>query len=206
MLVSVLTIMVITSQNLKAQFEYGLHAGMNLETQAKLGQLWNNCDFYQGYLLGGFVEYKPFKNISFQTELNYQKKGDKSVSTVEGVSSVTRREFNYLSVPLLLKTTIHDAGLGDKFDLTFFAGPYAGYLTTANSRLKTGDSVTTKDIDNEAEKFDMGTVFGGGIKYKLGNGAAIIAELRYEMGLSKIDKQDQDLRNKGAGITIGYRF
>ena len=109
MLVSVLTIMVITSQNLKAQFEYGIHAGMNLETQAKLGQLWNNCDFYQGYLLGGFVEYKPFKNISFQTELNYQKKGDKSVSTVEGVSSVTRREFNYLSVPLLLKTTIHDA-------------------------------------------------------------------------------------------------
>jgi len=206
MLVSVLTIMIITIQNTNAQFEYGVHAGMNLQTQAKLGQLWNNCDLYQGYLIGGFIEYKPFNSISFQAEVNYQKKGDKTISTVEGVNSVIKREFNYLSVPLLVKTTVHDAGLGDRFDLTFFGGPYAGYLTSANAKLKVGGNTTSEDIKNEAEKYDMGVVFGSGIKYKLGNGAAIIAELRYEMGLSKIDKQDQDLRNKGAGITIGYRF
>ena len=61
-------------------------------------------------------------------------------------------------------------------------------------------------MDYLAEKTDWGIVFGGGISYKLANGGAILAELRYEMGLSKVDKQDTDLRNKGMGLTIGYRF
>jgi len=26
------------------------------------------------------------------------------------------------------------------------------------------------------------------------------------MGLNRIDNQDKDLRNKGMGITLGYRF
>jgi hypothetical protein len=206
MLVSALTLMIISVQSLQAQFEYGVHAGMNLETQAKLGQLWDNCDLYQGYLLGGFIEYKAFKNISFQTELNYQKKGDKTISKVEETNSVTKREFNYLSVPLLIKTTVHDSGLGERYDLSFFAGPYAGYLTSANSKVKLGGTTSNENIENVAEKFDTGVVLGGGVKYKLGNGGAIIAELRYEMGLSKIDKKDPDLRNKGIGITLGYRF
>jgi hypothetical protein len=205
-LLTVLTAMAFTCQNLQAQFEYGVHAGLNLQTQAKLGQLWNNCDLYQGYTAGGFFEYKAFKNISLQTELNYQKKGIKDISTVEGIESTTRREFNYLSIPVLVKGTIHDPGLGVRFDLTLFAGPYAGYLTSANSKLKSGGSTTTEDIENEAEKYDMGAIFGIGVNYKLGNGGAIVTELRYEMGLSQVDRQDQDLRNKGAGVTIGYRF
>jgi opacity protein-like surface antigen len=205
-LLTLLTAMAFTCQNLQAQFNYGLHAGLNLQTQAELGQLWNNCELYQGYTAGGFLEYKAFKNISFQTELNYQKKGDKEISTVEGIESTTRREFNYLSVPVLIRGTINDPGLGDKFELTFFAGPYAGYLTSASSKLKSGGSTSTEDIENEAEKYDMGAIFGCGVNYKLANGAAIVAELRYEMGLTQVDKQDKDLRNKGAGITIGYRF
>jgi hypothetical protein len=205
-LFAALTTMLLTSQNLQAQLKYGLHAGGNLETQAELGELWNNCEIYQGFLFGGFLEYGVGKNLSLQTELNYQKKGEKINSTVEGVKSVTRREFNYLSVPLLVKGTFHDAGLGEKWDLTFFAGPYAGYLTSAHSKLKVGNSTTPLDIDNQAEKADLGAILGGGVIYKMSNGGAIVADLRYEMGLTKIDNQNPDLRNKGMGLTIGYRF
>jgi hypothetical protein len=81
-----------------------------------------------------------------------------------------------------------------------------GILTSANSNIKTGTITTPVDIDNQAEKTDWGVIFGGGVSYKLGNGGAILAELRYEMGLSKVDKQNPDLRNKGMGLTIGYRF
>jgi hypothetical protein len=201
-----LSAMLLTCQTLQAQIKYGLHAAGNLETQAELGQLWNNVDLYQGFLIGGFLEYNAGDHLSFQTELNYQKKGAKITSNLDGSESVQRKEFNYLSVPLLIKGNIHDPGLGDKFDLSFFTGPYIGFLTSANSNIKTDKIATSVDMDYLAEKTDWGIVFGGGISYKLANGGAILAELRYEMGLSKVDKQDTDLRNKGMGLTIGYRF
>ena len=191
---------------LQAQIKYGIHAAGNLETQAAFGQLWNNVDLYQGYSVGGFLNYNVDNKLSLQTELNYQKRGSKISSTIEGSKSVTRREFDYLSVPLLVKGTFHDPGLGDKCDLTFFTGPYMEFLTSANSNVKTGTISSTTDIDNQAEKTSWGVMFGGGVSFKLNNGRAIIAELRYEMGLSKVDKQDPDLRNKGMGITIGYQF
>lgn len=201
-----LTAILFTCQNLQAQVKYGVHTGGNIETQAELGQLWNNCEIYQGFLIGGFLEYGVMKNVSLQTELNYQKKGEKVNSTVEGIKTVTRREFNYLTVPLLIKGIVPNAGLGDKWDVTFFAGPYAGFLTSANSKLKSGDKTVSANIDNEAKQADFGAIIGGGVNYELSNGGAIVAELRYEMGLSVIDNLNSDLRNKGLGITIGYRF
>jgi hypothetical protein len=201
-----LTAILFTCQNLQAQVKYGVHTGGNIETQAELGQLWNNCEIYQGFLIGGFLEYGVMKNFSLQTELNYEKKGEKVNSTVEGIKTVTRREFNYLTVPLLIKGIVPNAGLGDKWDVTLFAGPYAGILTSANSKLKSGDKTVSANIDNEAKQADFGAIFGGGVNYELSNGGAIVAELRYEMGLSEIDDLNSDLRNKGLGITIGYRF
>lgn len=198
--------MLFTCQSLQAQFKYGVHAGMNLETQAELGQLWNNVDLYQGYMIGGFLEYKVVNKLSFQTELNYQKKGMKYNSIIEGPKSVIRREFNYLSVPFLIKGNFHDEEFGENWDFTLFTGPYVGYLTSANSKLKAGNTTTSIDIDNQAEKTDWGVILGGGVSYKLMKGGSIVAELRYEMGLNKVDKYDPDLRNKGMGLTLGYRF
>jgi hypothetical protein len=198
--------MLLTCQTLQAQIKFGAHAAANLETQADLGQLWNNVDLYQGFLIGGFLEYNTNSKLSLQTEINYQKKGSKISSTFEGTESVLKREFDYLTVPVLVKINVHDAGLGDKCDLSLFTGPYMGFLTSAYSNLKTGNTTTRIDIDNQAEKTDWGAILGVGVSYKLNNGNAIIAELRYQMGLSKVDKQDPDLRNKGMGLTIGYRF
>jgi len=201
-----ITAMLFTCQTMQAQLKYGIHAAANLETQAALGQLWNNVDLYQGFLVGGFLEYKAGNLLSLQTEINYQKKGSKITSNLVGTESVVRREFNYLSIPVLVKGTIHDSGLGDKWDISFFTGPYMGFLTSANLNLKTGNITTKTDIDGQAEKTDWGVIFGGGVSYKINNGCAIIAELRYQMGLSKVDKEDTDLRNKGMGLTLGYRF
>jgi hypothetical protein len=201
-----IAVLLLTCQTMQAQLKYGIHAAANLETQAKLGQLWNNSDLYQGFLIGGFLDYKVGNTISLQTELNYQKKGEKYTSTSEGSESTVRREFDYLTVPILLKGNFHDKGLGDNWDLTLFTGPYIGFLTSAHSNIKTGGKTTSIDIQNQADKSDWGLIFGGGVSYKLGNGGAIIGELRYQMGLNGVDKQDTDLRNKGMGLTLGYRF
>ena len=198
--------MTLTCQSMQAQIKYGLHAGMNLEAQANLGELWNNVDLYQGFLIGGFVDYKIGSFLSLQTELNYQKKGGKFTSTSEGPESIVRKEFNYITVPLLIKSTFHDKGLSDNCDLELFTGPYLGFLTSAYSNIKAGSITTPVNIEDQAKRTDWGIFLGGGVSYKLGNGGAVIAELRYQMGLNEVDKQDPDLRNKGMGLTIGYRF
>jgi|WetSurMetagenome_2_1015567.scaffolds.fasta_scaffold05444_3 hypothetical protein len=200
------TAILFTCQTMQAQFKYGLHAALNLEAQAKLGELWNNVDLYQGYMAGGFIEYTAGSHLSLQTELNFQKKGGKYTAESAGTESVVRREFDYLTVPVLIKGNFHDQGLGDNWDLTIFTGPYMGFLTSANSKIKTGGVTTSSDINSQADKNDWGVIMGGGVSYKLSNGGAIIAELRYQMGLNEIDKQNTDLRNKGMGLTLGYRF
>jgi hypothetical protein len=200
------TTFLFTGMNIDAQVKLGLHGGLNLETQAELGLLWNNVDLYQGFTFGGFLEYETGKKLSFQTELNYQKKGEKIESTSEGINTVTRREFDYVTVPVLLKGNFHPEKAGENWNFTLFTGPYVGYLTSVYSNSKSGGSTTYLNLNNQAEKTDWGVIFGGGVSYKLGNGSAIVADLRYQMGLNKVDKGNPDLRNKGAGIVLGYRF
>lgn len=198
-------IIMLASISLRAQINYGIHAGLNLVTQAKNGQLWNNCDLYQGFLIGGFLEYKPFNTISFQTEINYQKKGSKVSRESGNISTVTKNEMNYISVPLLIRANIKNDQLGDRYNLTFFAGPYAGYLVSSSARMDIGGE--SRHVNHgQYEDFDFGAVFGGGIIYNLTNNNSIIGELRYEMGMAGIDKVNPGLRNKGMGLTVGYRF
>lgn len=190
-----------------AQIKFGVHAGLNLETQAKLGQLWNNSDPYQGFILGTFSEYrKQGSHFAVQLELNYQKKGLKTTETSDGVSIISRREFNYLSVPLLARYYVHDAGLGDKLDVVFLAGPYAGFLTSVNSKVKAGGISTSVDIDDQARKTDAGAILGFGVTHTLQSGKVITTEFRYGLGIKGVDKSDDELTNKEFGIILGMSF
>jgi hypothetical protein len=207
LLITGIVVILFTSQNMNAQFKYGIHAGASIETQAPLGQLWNNKEIYPGFQAGGFLNYSTGKILSLQTELNYQKKGDRMKSYSEGAEIITKRDFNYLSVPLFIKGTFgQELGLPERWSVSGFTGPYAGFLTSANSKVTSGGNTSTIAIDNQAEKNDWGIIFGGGVSYKLNGGSELTAELRYEMGCNKIDKLDPDIRNKVFGLTIGYCF
>lgn len=205
-LIAMATVCLLNTGSMNAQVKYGVHAGVNLETQAELGLLWNNVDLYQGYTVGGFIEYQAGKILSLQAELNYQKKGEKMESFPENIKTTLRREFNYASLPLLVKANFHSAEAGDRWNFNLFTGPYIGYLTSVYSNQKSGGTTTYLDLSDKAEKADFGAVFGGGVTYRLANGGSLVFDLRYQMGLRSIDKENTDLRNKGAGIVIGYRF
>ncbi|HOW08496.1 MAG TPA: porin family protein [Bacteroidales bacterium] len=203
---SVLSFLLLTANNLTAQLNYGLHAGLNVETQAELGLLWNNVDLYQGLTVGAVLEYETGNSLSFQTEVNYKKKGEKVVSWINEKKTVLTREFNYVTVPLLVKYNFKAADAGDDWKFSLFTGPYAGFLTSVHAKSRFDGNTTSVDINDQAEKNDWGVVFGGGISKELRNGTAVTADLRYDMGLSKVDKENPDLRNKGFGIVIGYMF
>lgn len=189
-------------QNAEAQMKYGLRAGANIETQADLGLLWDNVDFYQGYTLGVFTEYQAWENLSLEAELNYQKKGEK----VETEGNILRNEFNYLSIPVLAKGNFDLGASEESWKLNLFAGPYLSYLVSVFSREKSDDIVNYYNLNDKVNKTDAGIIFGGGVTFSFPGGSAIIADLRYQMGLCRVYDINHDLRNKGAGITIGYRF
>jgi len=199
-------ILLLTANKLNAQLHYGLHAGLNVETQAELGLLWNNVQLYQGFTAGAVLEYEAGNSLSFQTEINYKKKGEKVESWVNENKTVLRREFNYVTVPVLAKYNFKAADAGNDWKFSLFTGPYAGFLTSVHAKSRSQGITTSIDINDQAEKSDWGVIFGGGISKKLSNGSAITAELRYDMGLSKVDKENPDLRNKGFGIVLGYMF
>ena len=206
-LLTVIAALMLTGTELSAQARYGLHAGFGMITQAKLGTIWNNTEVSPGYFAGGFVEYPVKGRFSLQAEINYESKGDKTQSTLEGSEMTATRHFNYLSVPLVAKGTFgKELGLPTGWSVTGIAGPYAGFLTSAKSNINFGGNSETSSISSQAEKTDFGLLLGMGIIHELKGSGAIVGEIRYEMGLKAIDKQDSELRNKGLNLTIGYRF
>lgn len=197
---------IITIGSLQAQFRYGVHAGLNLVTQAENGTLWNNCDVYHGYNIGGILEYKTKSIFSVQTELNYQKKGSKTESYSGSQNITYKNELNYLTVPLLGRLTLKDPALDKECNVTFLAGPYISFLTSTHARMNSGSEDQPVSISNNTKDLDAGVVFGGGVIYNLSGNKALTAELRYEMGMRSIVSDNPDLRNKGLGFTLGYIF
>jgi len=197
---------IINCNSLMGQVKFGLKAGMNMETQSELGQLWDNDEVNTGFLVGGTAEYALTNKLSLQTEVNFQRKGEKTEKEVSGTQSDIRRELNYINVPLLVKGNwTSELGLPEKWSLFGYAGPYYGYLVSAKDKIKVNGSTENTDITDESVKSDWGAVFGGGVTYKLAKGS-VFADLRYDMGLYKINDDNSDLRNKSLSLCIGYNF
>jgi hypothetical protein len=202
-----LATLLLTCQTMQGQVNFGVKAGMNLETQSELGQLWNNNEIRAGFLVGGSAEYILNDRLSIQTELNLLQKGEAHNVSVNGVNSDIQEEFNYITVPLFLKGNFNDElGLGEKWSIYGYAGPYYSYLVSAKSKTTIKGETTKTDITDNSVKNDWGLVLGGGVSRNLNNGNAVFAELRYDMGLYEISDENSDLRNKAINLSIGYRF
>jgi len=202
-----ITVFLLTCQTMQGQVNFGVKAGMNLETQSELGQLWDNNEIREGFLVGGTVEYVLGDRLSIQTELNLLQKGKQYKTTSNGINSNIQKEFNYITVPLFLKASFNDElGLGTKWNIYGYTGPYYSYLISAKNKIKASGSTSEIDITDDSVKSDWGLVFGGGVSYNLNNGNAVFADLRYDMGLYEISNDNTDLRNKAINLGIGYRF
>ncbi len=199
--------LLLSNQTMWGQLYFGLRTGVDIETRSELGQLWDNDEISTGFLMGGTMEYKLNETLSLQTELNFIQKGEKYSSTINGVDTDIRKEFNYLTIPLLVRGTFDDElQLKNNWNVYGYAGPYYGYLVSAKNHVNTVGSEENTDITDDSVKDDWGVVLGGGVSYKLKNGWGLFSELRYDMGLGKIDNDNSDLRNKAISLCVGIRF
>jgi hypothetical protein len=150
-----------------------------------------------GFTGGVFIQKNCSDLISFRTALLFERKGSSFTGPVtdeEGNSMGDMRtnfNFDYLTVPLLFRTTV-----GKKVRFFANAGPYFSYLLkqTVVSR---GDQISTmRQADTEGYKrFDMGITAGIGLSFPVCSTMNMNVEVRNNLGL--VNTSDRPMADNG---------
>jgi hypothetical protein len=137
-------------------------------------------------MAGAILESKMGAGLfSLQIEGDYVKKGWKDLFEYD---------LSYFEIPVLLRLNL-PLPIITPFAM---AGPSIAFLTGA-----TAAGVDAKSSFNGT---DFGLIFGAGVEIAMGPVAALVAQFRYEMGLTDVTKSAVDAKNKGVQITGGLLF
>jgi opacity protein-like surface antigen len=139
-----------------------------------------------GFAIGGFAEIKVSDKFAVQPELMYSIQGAKS----EGGSL----ELNYINIPVMGKFMVTE-------EISLQAGPQLGILMSATAKSDAGGS---NDFKDQTKGIDFGLNFGAG--YNIGEDMMI--DLRYNLGLSQIEKElaSGQTASKNAVIQLGFGY
>ncbi|MFZ1683985.1 MAG: porin family protein [Candidatus Zixiibacteriota bacterium] len=156
---------------------------------------------------GAFIGFGIAPQFVLQPELLYVQKGVKYEE--KGGPGKLTEKLDYLQVPVLFKFVPNTAG---KIQPTIFAGPYLGFLMSAKAKFE-GDPDPAnngeEDIKDALKSTDFGISFGAGVGAKMTKGELFL-DVRYDLGLSKIEKSDggetANVKNSSILALVGYKF
>ncbi|MDR6967937.1 opacity protein-like surface antigen [Flavobacterium arsenatis] len=181
------------------EINYGAKAGLNIATI--VGDVEEDLESKVGFHLGGFVEFKISEKFSIQPELLYSQQGTKLEYTEsDGFENYTIKataKYDYLNIPVMAKYYVANG-----FNLQ--AGPQIGFLVGAKDKVEVESIALEVDAKDNLNKLDFGLNFGAG--YDFTN--KIFAEVRYNLGLSELGKDEEGLEGKNSvfQISLGFKF
>lgn len=201
-----------------AQTKFGIRGGVNF------GNLVTtiNPEFVQfvttestnnhksGLVAGVILESRIFKSISIQTELQFIRKGNiRHTVTDQGAHSITTTTINNIDLPVHLK---YNFSISEKLDAFVMAGPYVGFLHSAEKERCEGNNCETNGLlfipeyedydDLEMNRGDIGLSFGTGIVFN----DRLFLDLRYVVGSRNIWYSDTFFTTKTNGFQIGLGY
>lgn len=203
-----------TSALAQQEVKFGPKAGVNFATLN--GDDAEDSKMQIGFHVGAFAEIKFNDKFAIQPEILYSAQGAKQESSgsVLGVNYTTEgnAKLNYINVPIMAKYYVAPS-------FAIEAGPYVGFLMSANAEgSATAAGITTEfddDIKDQLKSVDFGV--GVGASFNLDNGFFIGA--RYNLGLSKIGEESTqnvggvevtteaaDIKNSVFQVGVGYKF
>lgn len=159
-------------------------------------------------VFGGYLGFGISDRLALQLEVVYGARGGAGLGLGDGVLADTAGAvtvaMQYVEVPILLR-----AGFpGERFLASFFAGPYAGFLTSCEVRPGGGatacaDTTATQRFTPRAT--DFGIVAGTGLDVAFGESTVFI-DARYSLGLLSLQSGADafDARHNGVAITGGF--
>ena len=179
-----------------------MRQGVAASTFSDKGNLYNDNNLTYSYTAGAFVTVPLNKALAIQTELNYVRKGRCNETT--GLNTAVQTDFmlHYLEIPVLLQ--YRNDQLLNKSNSVFYinGGPFCSFALNSQTRIsKSNESSAYNAVDN-SKKTDWGATLGIGFQTPIRK-KDVRFDLRYDMGLSEIDKQPSEYRTKALSLTIG---
>ncbi|WP_235889679.1 porin family protein [Flavobacterium profundi] len=166
--------------------KFGAKAALNLSNLT--GDVEDNS-MKVGFQIGGLVEIKISDRFAVQPELVFSTQGAKFSDDFGDYDA----NLNYLNIPVMAKFYVAEG-----FSLE--AGPQIGFLMSAKLKADGGDL----DIKDETNSTDFGFNFGAGYDVT----ENINLGVRYSLGLSNINKDDElgDTKNSNIALAFAYKF
>ncbi len=147
-----------------------------------------------GYILGAFARIRIIKNLSFQPELLYSKKGGETSFSEDGNSLGTLNTTYYTwDIPLLAHLRLIDLKVLNIYGV---AGPVASLSVSDNNKIKELLSTSSEDIKTAHWGFQT----GGGVEIWRLN-----FDVRYSWGLNQASNKLERVNNN-LTFSLGYRI
>lgn len=185
----------------EADNHFGIKAGASL-TNLVGKDVTSSTNSLIGYHGGLVANIALSERFSIQPELLYSVKGVKTEQSFAGTTFKATQNLHYVDLPVMLKA---------KFNQVFVeAGPQAGVLVRAKSKVEGGS--TTEEVSNKDEfsKLDFGYALGVG--YQLESGPMV--GFRYNGGITNVAQAEivggqrlqAKARNSAFQLYVGYMF
>lgn len=188
-----------TAGSLKAQFQWGVNAGVNASTLSALGNLGDDSALKIGFNSGLIVRYRFNDWLAFKSGVAYQQKGEKIDEAIS--KNEIETSLSYLVIPVKAEFSAGEkAGLKNGRRLFFATGPYFGYLLDAKQTVLGN----TTDLNN-LNDVDFGWNLELGFEFPVMKTKALQVSLNYDMGFSDI-AEEIDSQNKTASLNLGLLF
>ena len=147
---------------------------------------------------GGIMLYPLSEVLDLQVEAMYLLKGTKAEFDFFGTVSKLELNLAYLSVPVMVR---YNLGSEDTSPY-IVVGPEFGFLLSAKSKFD-GEEEDAKD---DFKSLDLGLNIGAGVSMDMGT-MPMFAEVRYSLGLSDIDDNDDSTtKTTGIQLFVGMMF
>ena len=181
-----------------------------------------------GHSFGLVFNFRLSNHMLIQTEINYEKKGFdfKSDPWLDGYSYTGNYNIKYITIPAIIqyelgKNVKYYAYSGINFGILVKAENQTSFISTSSSQLIIYD--LSYDPADEFNNFELGGIFGLGIKIPLCEKVKFILDLRYCFGLTKATKNTdysdesdhwtedtpnnfQDVYNRSLTISLGFIY
>lgn len=200
-------------------FTFGPRAGVNISNISGT----DNSESKAGLLAGVFMVYSFQEHFGISVDALYSVEGAQFTDryTVGNATTKTDNDFalHYLRLPV--QANVFFGEFGNRLRPKITLGPSIGFLLSAKNNFKrvttdgNGGSITVEDKDNVKSRFkgtDFGAVVGAGLNYRLAGSIWWNLDLRYYLGATDIDDDDNssgnsdDIKNNSFSVSLGIGF
>ncbi len=193
-----LAILVGAVDNASARKSYfGVKGGVNIADIT--GDNTDALDSSNGFIGGLFYGMDFTDDFGIRVEGLFVQKGADGEFALPPSDHEHEFVFNldYIEVPVYF---VVGFPTGDSFAFNLYAGPTFGFNVKAEVENISHGEV----VDLDAEAFELGAAFGGGVEYLMSS-FSIIGDVRYAIGGTSIT-DNFDGKNTGIGIMVGVEF